>query len=160
VRVHGRVAARPGPFVGAAGCPIDAYEIHAGRTEVMEAGQPFEILARRGVAVAQRDGASSSGGNVVGTYLHGLFENDTLRRALLAHLAGRRGLAPDPRWGAPSGAAERYDRLADIVAASCDLGAIGKLVGLDLAVSWGARTGTSSGWTRASTPSPRPAAGP
>jgi adenosylcobyric acid synthase len=69
---------------------------------------------------------------VVGTYLHGLFANDALRRALLVQLAMRRGVAADPRWGTPSDASERYDRLADIVAASCDLGAIGKLVGLDL----------------------------
>jgi adenosylcobyric acid synthase len=71
-------------------------------------------------------------GNVVGTYLHGLLVNDELRRALLRQLAERRGVVPDPRWGTPSSASERYDRLADIVAASCDLAAIGKLVGLDL----------------------------
>ncbi len=132
VRVRGRVADTPGPFAGAAGSSIDAYEIHAGRTKVRGSHSPFEILTRRGVAVEERDGASSGGGNVVGTYLHGLFVNDALRRALLLHLAACRGLTPDPRWGTPSGASERYDRLADIVAASCDLGAIGKLVGLDL----------------------------
>jgi adenosylcobyric acid synthase len=132
VRVRGRVADAPGLFAGAAGSPIDAYEIHAGRTDVGDARRPFEILARRGVAVAERDGAASGEGSVVGTYLHGLLANDALRRALLRHLAGRRGVAPDPRWGTPSSASERYDRLADLVAASCDLGAIGKLVGLDL----------------------------
>jgi hypothetical protein len=31
-----------------------------------------------------------------------------------------------------TGASERYDWLADIVAPSCDLGVIGKLVGLNL----------------------------
>ena len=132
VRVRGRVADTPGPFGGAAGSPIEAYEIHAGRTVVRGAGRPFEILTRRGIAVEQGDGASSDEGNVVGTYLHGLFANDGLRRALLEHLAERRGLAVDPRWGTPSSASERYDRLADIVAVSCDLDAIGKLVGLDL----------------------------
>ncbi len=132
VRVRGRVADTPGPFGGAAGSPIEAYEIHAGRTVVRGAGRPFEILTRRGIAVEQGDGASSDEGNVVGTYLHGLFANDGLRRALLEHLAERRGLAVDPRWGTPSSASERYDRLADVVAASCDLDAIGKLVGLDL----------------------------
>lgn len=132
VRVRGRVTASPGLFAEAAGSPIGAYEIHSGRTEVKGALQPFEIITRRGIAVAEGDGASNAGGNVVGTYLHGLFANDLLRRALLVDLAARRSLAADPRWGTPAGASERYDRLADIVAASCDLGAIGKLVGLDL----------------------------
>src|SRR5262249_56532844 len=93
---------------------------------------PLEVVERRDRAVTAWDGASSAGGAVVGTYLHGLLANDGLRRALLVGLAARRGLPPDPRWGAPSSAAERYDRLADIVAAACDVAAIGKLVGLRL----------------------------
>jgi adenosylcobyric acid synthase len=132
VAVRGRVTAAHGLFAGAVGSPIDAYEIHAGRTDARGLAPAFEIVARRGVAVTERDGASSGSGAVVGTYLHGLFANDGLRRALLAHLATHRGLAPDARWGAASSAATRYDRLADVVAASCDLAAIGKLVGLGL----------------------------
>jgi adenosylcobyric acid synthase len=132
VRVRGRVTAAPGPFAGAAGSAIDAYEIHVGRTVAGGLQPAFEILARQGRAVTERDGASSDGGTVVGTYLHGLFANDGLRRALLASLATRRGLAPDARWGAASSAAARYDRLAAVVGAACDLAAIGKLVGLEL----------------------------
>jgi adenosylcobyric acid synthase len=126
------VTAAPGPFAGAAGSAIEAYEIHVGRTVAGGLEPAFEIVARQGRAVTERDGASSDGGTVVGTYLHGLFANDGLRRALLASLARRRGLAPDARWGAASSAAGRYDRLADVVGAACDLAAIGKLVGLDL----------------------------
>jgi adenosylcobyric acid synthase len=133
VRVRAHVGEAPGLFAGASGRPIDAYEIHAGRTEVRRARRPFDILARQGVTVVDRDGASSESGHVVGTYLHGLFANDALRRAVLTHLAGRRGLPPDPRWGTSTSAAERYDQLADLVAAACDLDAIGKLVGLE----WG-----------------------
>jgi adenosylcobyric acid synthase len=132
VRVRGRVPAAPGPFGGAAGSPIDAYEIHVGRTDAGGLHPAFEIVARQGRAVTERDGASSGGGRVVGTYLHGLFANDALRRALLVHLASRRGLEPDARWGAASSAAARYDRLADVVGAACDLAAIGKLVGREL----------------------------
>jgi adenosylcobyric acid synthase len=133
VRVRGRVTETSGPFAGAAGAEIEAYEIHAGRTDVAEGRRPFALLIRQGARVDDvMDGAVSAAGNVVGTYLHGLFANDGLRGALLAHLAARRGQVPDPRWGAPSTATERYDRLADVVAASCDLSAIGKLVGITL----------------------------
>jgi adenosylcobyric acid synthase len=132
VRVRGRVTADSGPFAAALGAAVEAYEIHAGRTEVGTARRPFKILMRRGAAVAEDDGAANDAGNVVGTYLHGLFANDALRRALLVDLARRRGQAPEARWGAPSKAVERYDRLADVVAAACDLPAVGKLVGLEL----------------------------
>jgi adenosylcobyric acid synthase len=132
VRVRAQVAESSGPFAAAAGAALEAYEIHVGRTAVAGARRPFAITARRGVPVDEADGALSVAGTVVGTYLHGLLANDALRRALLVHLAARRERAPDPRWGTPASAAERYDRLADLVAASCDLAAIGRLVGLEL----------------------------
>ena len=132
VRVRGHVAQTSGPFARAAGGEIEAYEIHVGRTDVAEPRRPFTIVTRQGMSVSAPEGAVNAAGNVVGTYLHGLFANDGLRAALLTSLALALGQSPDPRWGAPSTAAERYDRLADVVAASCDLTAIGKLVGLAL----------------------------
>jgi hypothetical protein len=47
-----------------------------GRTEVAEPRRPFEIVMRRGVAAAEPEGAATAAGNLVGTYLHGLFAND------------------------------------------------------------------------------------
>jgi adenosylcobyric acid synthase len=137
VRVRGRVAAAAGPFARAAGADVDAYEIHAGRTEVMTARRPFRVLSRQGRPVDERDGALDDAGNVVGTYLHGLFGNAALRRALLLELAARGGVPADPRWGTRSSAAARYNRLADAVGAACDLATIGQLVGLDLVRSAG-----------------------
>jgi cobyric acid synthase len=67
---------------------------------------------------------------VVGTYLHGLFADGALRRALLGWLAHGKGVTPDPRWGASQPSSARYDRLADAVAAAVDVAAIAKLVGL------------------------------
>jgi len=130
VRVRGRVTFTSGPFAAAVDEALEAYEIHVGRTVVGETLRPFHVVARREAAVSEADGALSDAGNVLGTYLHGLFANGALRRALLAHLASRRHIQADPRWGTSPSAAERYDRLADIVAAACDLSAIGKLVGV------------------------------
>lgn len=50
------------------------------------------------------DGATDETGIVLGTYLYGLFANDTVRRALLEHLAARQSVAPDPRWDEPASA--------------------------------------------------------
>ena len=127
VRVRARVTERSGPFSGAAGSEVIAYEIHAGRTTA-RSPIPFTIVERNGGAVHDTDGAVSAAGNVVGTYLHGLFANDSLRRALLAFLAARKGMAADPRWGTPVG--DRYEHLADAVARAVDIAAVAKLVGL------------------------------
>src|SRR2546421_227134 len=68
----------------------------------------------------------SDAGRVVGPYLHGCLSSGALRRALLSAVAARRGLVPDPRWGAAV-LADRYDRLADRVAAALDLEALGRI---------------------------------
>jgi adenosylcobyric acid synthase len=130
VRVRATVAATIGPFAGAAGANLSAYEIHMGATEVGEAARPFTVTERGGRPADDREGAMRGDGTVLGTYLHGLFANDALRRALLLCLAQRKGAALDPRWGAPQSPAARYDRLADAVAAAVDVAAIAKLARL------------------------------
>src|SRR2546428_184152 len=128
VRVRVRVAAS-GLFRGAAGSELAAYEIHAGRSEVTRrAPRPFTIVERCGAAVNDPEGAMNARGNVVGTYLHGLFAAGTLRRSLLCLLAELRGRPADARWGAPD--ADRYERLAGIVGGALDLPAIAKLAGV------------------------------
>jgi len=111
----------------AAGSEVVAYEIHAGRTSP-NALSPFTIGERGGIPVRDADGAVGATGNVVGTYLHGLFANDRLRRAFLVSLADRKGIDSDPRWGTPAG--DRYEHLADAVARAVDIGAVAKLAGL------------------------------
>jgi adenosylcobyric acid synthase len=127
VRVRARVTSRCGPFAGAVGREFEAYEIHAGQTSP-GATAPFAIVARGGRPVDEMDGAIDASGRVLGTYLHGLLGDGALRRALLEHLAARKGIAADPRWGVPR--ADRYERLADAVAGALDVPAIAKLVGL------------------------------
>jgi len=129
VRVRARVAGTPGPFADAAGSEVTAYEIHAGRTRPAPGVPPlFAVVERAGASAHDADGAVNAAGNVAGTYLHGLFANDALRRALLRHLAALKGSAPDGRWGAPRG--DPYERLARVVGGALDLSAVAKLVGL------------------------------
>jgi len=128
MRVRAR-ATTSGPFAGAAGSELVAYEIHAGRSALTRpAPHPFTVVERRGACASDPDGAVSAGGHVVGTYLHGLFANGPVRRSLLDVLAERRGRPADPRWGAPG--ADRYERLADLVGRALDMDAIAKLAGL------------------------------
>ncbi|WP_437577780.1 cobyric acid synthase [Sorangium sp. So ce887] len=111
---------------------LTGYEIHMGRVErVGGARAAFAIGSRSGRAEAALDGAVSADGAVVGTMIHGLFENDGLRRSLLAALRERRGLpAPAGATAIPS-RHEEYDRLATAVEASLDRALLDRIVGLD-----------------------------
>jgi adenosylcobyric acid synthase len=60
--------------------PIEAYEIHIGRTEGADRARPFASVG------ATAEGAISADGRVQGSYLHGLFSSDDFRRAWLAQL--------------------------------------------------------------------------
>jgi adenosylcobyric acid synthase len=60
--------------------PIDAYEIHIGRTDGPDRARPFAMLD------GAPEGAISGDGRVHGSYLHGLFASDNFRKAFLAQL--------------------------------------------------------------------------
>jgi adenosylcobyric acid synthase len=64
----------------ATGEPIEAYEIHIGRTEGRDRVRPFALLN------GAPEGAVSSDGRVQGSYLHGLFTSDGFRKTFLAQL--------------------------------------------------------------------------
>ncbi|HEV2124039.1 MAG TPA: cobyric acid synthase CobQ, partial [Chloroflexota bacterium] len=79
------------------------------------------------------DGAISADGWVLGTYLHGLFDNAGVRRLLLRNLALRKGLAHEAdlvRWGELASLDERFDRLAAAVRESVDLARLYEIAGL------------------------------
>jgi adenosylcobyric acid synthase len=60
--------------------PINAYEIHIGRTKGRDCKRPFARIDGKG------EGAVSADGRVNGSYLHGLFASDGFRSAFLARL--------------------------------------------------------------------------
>jgi adenosylcobyric acid synthase len=102
------------------GLPVSGYEIHQGRTQVME-GEGVELLfedANLGVV----DKSLS----VWGTYLHGLFDNGPWRRAWLNRLRQQRGLKSLPT-GISNYREQRetlLDALATQVESHLDLGPI------------------------------------
>ncbi len=144
VRVRARAAAANAAWGHEAlgGARLDAYEIHMGRTRPAGPLGPPPFAVRRagpgagaegGVGGEDADGATSPDGRVVGTYLHGLFENAGFRRAVAAAAAARRGvrLPPAPPPTAHADAVGRaFDALADAAAAHLDLNAIAAMLGL------------------------------
>ena len=104
------------------------YEIHMGRLERhTHASASFRILARNGTDVHELDGDVSDDGSVVGTMIHGLFENASVRRTLLTHLRRAKGLPPPPPASAAP-AMDEYDRLADVVRHHVNMDLLEKLI--------------------------------
>jgi len=103
---------------------LTGYEIHMGRTERRAGGQPvLTITQRGGQPCHEDDGCVSDDGRIWGCYLHGLFDNPSLRRSWLRTLGwtSREATAPtDP-----------YDRLADVVESSLDRDQLTRLLGSD-----------------------------
>ncbi|MBU2981661.1 cobyric acid synthase [Lentibacter algarum] len=62
----------------ATGADMRGYEIHIGRTAGGDCARPFARIDGRG------EGAVSADGRVAGSYLHGMFTDDSFRRAWLA----------------------------------------------------------------------------
>ncbi len=103
---------------------VGGYEIHMGETTLGPLARPlFRLTRRSGRGTSLEDGAVSSDGRVWGSYLHGLFDDEAARRALLAGLHGQplHAAASTPR---PSSLEVELDRLADHLQAHLDLTAI------------------------------------
>ena len=94
-----------GPLDGASGI-VEGYEIHMGRTRATEpVARPF-------------DGGGAVTEQLLGTYLHGLFENENAREAFVERVFDA---AERTR---PEGSEKRldpYDRAADLLEANLDL---------------------------------------
>ncbi|MCS4538622.1 MAG: cobyric acid synthase [Thaumarchaeota archaeon] len=111
---------------------IMGYEIHMGRTVANNSVRPaFKIIRRSENTVNINDGAVSNDGLVIGTYVHGLFENEGARNALIKFLMQRRNNKPALKkrdsmqvWQ------ESLDRLASVVESSLNMKKLFKMLDL------------------------------
>ncbi len=126
-QVRARVLAGFGLLAKAKDAALSGYEIHMGQTQGTGTNPPFLIEQRANNICSYSDGALSADGNVVGTYIHGLFHNDALRRAILLELAERKGqrLAESTLQFS---ADEQYDRLAAHVRSSLNMELIQRIL--------------------------------
>jgi len=70
----------------ATGTPIEAYEIHIGKTTGPDRACPFAHVD------GAPEGASSPDGRITGSYLHGMFTHDGFRKAFLENLGATSAL--------------------------------------------------------------------
>lgn len=113
------------------GIPLEGYEIHMGITRPGPRAHPlFEILERNQRPCTVPDGAENEEGNVWGTYLHGIFDNDDFRHTFLNNLRERKGLPPLQRSRIfyRQRLAESVERLAKTVAEALDMERVTEII--------------------------------
>jgi adenosylcobyric acid synthase len=104
---------------------VTGYEIHMG------------VTSPRGQKAFEDDGAVSESGLVIGTYLHGIFENENFRNAFLDFLRCRKNwgqdheLFPKTEIGARTAKGDGFAELAAAVQANLDMAKIWRMLELD-----------------------------
>lgn len=111
---------------------VEGYEIHVGETDYLEQALPFSRITRKGeTRSVVLDGCVSSNGRIAGTYLHGIFHQDTFRHAFLGAARSACGLAPAEMLAWKQLRESEFDLLAQTVSNSVDLSRLLGLVGLN-----------------------------
>lgn len=98
----------PSPWAGLAGVAVSGYEIHHGQTSLAPSGGVAHAVLPDGL------GWCNDGGNVLGVYLHGLFEDPAVLRALFG--------ADAPTLDAV------FDGLADYISQHFEAGVLASLI--------------------------------
>lgn len=97
----------------ATGDPVVGYEIHLGDTNGPDRAHAWLTLDGR------PEGAASSDGRIMGSYLHGLFASDAFRAAFMAQIG-----APVQTMNYDAGVDRTLDALADHLEAHLDIDAL------------------------------------
>jgi len=118
--IKGNVMANRGLLTEARNIGFEGYEIHMGRTESDGGTVAFRIRERSGQPCDVFDGCLDAGGRILGTYIHGLFRNQELRRAILKHIARSKGRSLD-FFSGDRQRDDEYDRLAELVRHSLNM---------------------------------------
>lgn len=101
---------------------LRGYEIHLGATVYDAGARPFLQITREGSATPHADGAVSPDGHTIGTYMHGLFDDDRFRHAMVDALRATAGLRKSlARTPFTARRDARFDRLAAHVRGSLDM---------------------------------------
>ncbi|MCR5177248.1 MAG: cobyric acid synthase [Anaerovibrio sp.] len=111
---------------------ITGYEIHTGKTEFVDKSDrhPFVIKERSRGQCSSTEGTVTASGNVLGTYIHGIFDNDEFRRQLLNAVRTSKGLLPlKSSRNVMAEKQKNYERLADIVEQNMDMVRLEKIMG-------------------------------
>lgn len=122
-RVEGQIRNLRGNFASLSGKKVSGYEIHMGKSVFQ--GKECEHLIDLG---EKCDGCYA--GNVVGSYLHGIFDEEEFRRAVVGFLCEEKGISYEQKETVSfrEYKEQQYDKLADILRNSLDMDRIYQII--------------------------------
>ena len=111
---------------------VYGYEIHMGITHYGENAAPlFSIIHKNGEKVSYHDGSINQQGNIMGTYIHGIFDSTYFREFILNTLREKKNLAFKKSTSYENLREKELDRLADIVRKAIDMESIYKIMEME-----------------------------
>lgn len=122
LQYHGQILVDQGLFKGLYGKTINGYEIHQGITNGKE----------KGIFL---DGENYINGviknNIIGCYIHGIFDNTEFTRGFLNNIRSKKGLdGIDATISFEEFKEKEYDKLAKVVEESVDMEKLYKIIGI------------------------------
>lgn len=108
---------------------ISAYEIHNGRTKILQISDKncsylFEY------SNLKKEGRINESSTVIGTYLHGIFDNNEFTYSILKNIADKKNIELNILNDNEEYIEREYDRLADLIRNNIDMKEIYKIIGI------------------------------
>lgn len=111
---------------------IYGYEIHMGKTTLLDEGKSLININKSNNEEANHlDGVINNKGNVMGTYIHGIFDGVEFRQHIINELRRDKGIEEKVSMAYEHLREKELDKLADLVRASIDMNKIYKIMGLN-----------------------------
>ncbi len=122
VQAHGSIRCEAGWLAEHNGLMLDGYEIHSGTNRFGAGCVPFLYLNGR----TEPDGVTNAQGNVIGSYLHGIFDTGSFWRAVVNRVRREKGMAESSgdTLTIQQFRSREFDRLAAIVRQNLDMDAV------------------------------------
>jgi adenosylcobyric acid synthase len=116
---------------------LSGYEIHTGETVLLGDEKPLFKISKRGFTQTDiNDGVVSKEGMVWGTYIHGIFDNNSFRESFINFLRRKKGLSisscvNQDRASYQEEKDREYDKLACLVRGNLDMDKIYHILGIE-----------------------------
>lgn len=128
-QVKAQAVCNSGLLEGLEGMQVTGYEIHMAKSMGNNVTPAFKVLQRGNKTCNLLEGAIDESGRVMGTYIHGLFDDDSFRRSFLNVLRQQKGLPPQSANPVVS-REDQYDKLAEVVRTSLNMPLVQEICGL------------------------------
>ena len=142
-RVNGTLLHVEGNLKALENLKFEGYEIHMGKTELLEGcpmNQIHDTVKKKDRQIPDMEPENRienstdgiSHGNVYGTYIHGIFDKEKIVSEIVKSLAEKKGLSMEEVEGVDLKAFKesQYDLLADILRKHLDMKAIYQIMGM------------------------------